>query len=360
MFLGLVPPVIYTWPRAFQDGSRDFYKSAAEICTRCLNLASIFDGRSRLLNGLPPLVEHFHHPIALPPIDFLKPYPPLPIDHSNIPPGTPYSTPTYIVCETEDDADDNLLGITPWTFIGFDIEWEGQDPRMSPSAKEALRLEQVKTHRTFVADWDSILICVVQIAVQGRPVIVLDLVKMRAVPKHFRRIVLDKRIFKVGAGIQNDGFRLWRDLCLNLNSAISLSYLAKLAYPHSFRPTDKFCVEPGLDKIVWAITGYTISKNCRRQNWKNRPLEQNLLDYAATDAASALEAFRTLYRTLDTSRVKYRVNYGWCTFHVVNGLAVDVGDSTKCWVAECPWWSEEPGVGFLDAEFGPWCRGVAE
>ncbi|KAF8156269.1 hypothetical protein K438DRAFT_1942841 [Mycena galopus ATCC 62051] len=132
-------------------------------------------------------------------------------------------------------------------------------------------------------------------------VFVINLHIMAELPQELVRICENRDILKVAAGIFSDGQRLWDSFRMDIFSAISLSLVARLAYP---------------------TTLMTIIPLQSSQPWL-RSLSGEQKNYAAIDAHASLRAFLTMRTLLDNCG--YPVLPTWYTHDIFELVESSVG-----------------------------------
>ncbi|KAF8216646.1 ribonuclease H-like domain-containing protein [Mycena galopus ATCC 62051] len=256
----------------------------------------------------------------------------------------PYPTPNYQYITTVQEANHVLQNITAGAVIGFDTESiQIPGPKMTQGQKNRKLAQQVLDRPTFVIDWAKVDICLVQIATEQGDVYIINIHSMAAFPAELQRIIRDRRIWKVAAGVFSDGQRLWESFREDLVSAISLGLVARLAYPTTVMPGMPFGNEPGLDVIVAESLGYAVSKKEQMSAWDAPELSLEQKNYAAADPHATLQAFLTMRTALQNHG--FHVDPNWYSFDIVERIRRNVGTRTR-FVPRCSWWSDDPSLGF--------------
>ncbi|KAJ7363905.1 ribonuclease H-like domain-containing protein [Mycena albidolilacea] len=297
-------------------------------------------------------------PDSSPPLNPSSTVPPSPIPDSpplnpssTVPPSPlpEYPAPPSISIKTLDDAECHLSTIGPGDIVGFDLEWitvpkgPGHVKLSASKKKEKLR-DQVLNASTFSIDWPNVPVCLAQIATANNPVYLLHMHEIGALPVNFVRICLSPDILKVSTGLFSDGQQLWDHFRLNLFSAVSLGYAARLAYPKDILPNLPYGNEPGLLLVVQRILKLRIGKALQTSAWDSIPLSDEQIHstsdnyniYAATDAHAALASYVVIQKEL--AECGFAVNDDWFMYDIVNRARVMRGKEAA-WTAQCPWWS---------------------
>jgi hypothetical protein len=143
---------------------------------------------------------------------------------------------------------------------------------------------------------------------------------------------------------------------------VELGLAFKLVYPEVMRPRALYCELVGLADIAEHVCGMKLDKSQRESDWSKSVLTSEQLECkllvsctvtaevtqmltdAATDAYASFECYTRLQREID--RCEYDIPSAWFMFDVVGNTRLQAGTDVK-WKAECNWWSNELGVGFV-------------
>ncbi|GFO20170.1 exonuclease 3'-5' domain-containing protein 2 [Plakobranchus ocellatus] len=107
------------------------------------------------------------------------------------------------------------------------------------------------------------------------------------IPETLKSLLADKSVLKVGVAILDDSKKLFQDYGLQVNGCVDLRHMLK-------RVRGVFhCVSKGLRGLASGVLGVDISKNekIRCGNWEAENYSQAQIEYAATDAAVAVDIF---------------------------------------------------------------------
>jgi len=179
----------------------------------------------------------------------------------------------------------------------------------------------IRQHKVFVVDsvkqWDEILpqflkdISSIKVVgldcewVQKRPVallqlsspcglcVLLRLFKMAAVPPSLQELLADRSVIKVGVAVNDDSRKLHLDYGIVVAGCVDLRFVINRVRG-SFK-----CPSRGLKGLAKGVLDLDISKDSsvRCGNWESEVYSQKQKDYAATDAAVAVDIFLKLVRT---------------------------------------------------------------
>ncbi|KAJ7432325.1 ribonuclease H-like domain-containing protein [Mycena galericulata] len=202
-------------------------------------------------------------------------------------------------------------------------------------------------------DWEAaVRVCIVQIAIRGS-VFVINLKKIRGVPKELRRILESEDILKVGCGFANDGRYLSEDLGVEVKSFVEVGMMVKLSDPERYANHDSGGL--GLDVSVMHAFGQTLDKGPRNQlKWDGVITEKHII-YAGLDAQASLDVFEF---ATDAIRNKERdmgrsIPKDWYSYHFHNGKPVRMQKSIRQeylpWSAKvCPWYQQGKFQGYYE------------
>ncbi|KAJ7903245.1 ribonuclease H-like domain-containing protein [Mycena leptocephala] len=250
-------------------------------------------------------------------------------------------------------ANERLSHIRDGMTVAIDIEWkqpatdgdsEAGTTKKTKGQKNQLLRSQVATLSDFEIDWDEVKTRIIQICALDGVLYVLDILSMKCIPTELSRICKARLIPKISVGIINDVQRLWKDFRLDVTPAIELGLLAKLARPEVFHPRTQYACLAGLADITLQVLGRILDKGPQNSDWSAEPLSDRQLLYAATDAHATLTTYLVIREEIDRSR--QAVPSLWYAFDSVQGTRVRMESKDK-WRTECPWYSKEPGIGFL-------------
>ncbi|KAJ7816314.1 ribonuclease H-like domain-containing protein [Mycena olivaceomarginata] len=249
---------------------------------------------------------------------------------------------------TVDRANECLRLIRDGMSIGFDVEWTADNEpgakRKTQGERNAEKRQQTSTAGQFSIRWELVKLRVLQIYWGNGIVYLIDLPAIKEIPHELERVCASSAINKAGTGIFCDAGRLWKDFRMNLMSCVELGLAFKLVYPEVMRPRALYCELVGLADIAEHVCGMKLDKSQRESDWSKSVLTSEQLEYAATDAYASFECYTRLQREID--RCEYDIPSAWFMFDVVGNTRLQAGTDVK-WKAECNWWSNELGVGFV-------------
>ncbi|GAK62742.1 ribonuclease H-like protein [Moesziomyces antarcticus] len=112
------------------------------------------------------------------------------------------------------------------------------------------------------------------------------------VPPLLRTILQDPSIIKTGVAIRNDALKLQRDYAIHMRNVLELSNLAKLAQPAQWASVGTLISLRDLTRIY---LGRRLRKgDVRVSDWETFPLDQEQIEYAASDTFASLEVLRAI------------------------------------------------------------------
>ncbi|GAC72918.1 predicted 3'-5' exonuclease [Moesziomyces antarcticus T-34] len=127
----------------------------------------------------------------------------------------------------------------------------------------------------------------------SRMILVIHMSAMsHRVPPLLRTILQDPSIIKTGVAIRNDALKLQRDYAIHMRNVLELSNLAKLAQPARWASVGTLISLRDLTRIY---LGRRLRKgDVRVSDWETFPLDQEQIEYAASDTFASLEVLRAI------------------------------------------------------------------
>ncbi|KAJ6489530.1 ribonuclease H-like domain-containing protein [Mycena vitilis] len=195
----------------------------------------------------------------------------------------------------------------------------------------------------FRIDWYSIKLCVVQLALRDR-VIVIDVKRMRVVPNELVRILQSRTIAKVGVGFLADGRVIWDGPRINVQNLVDVGLMAKLAKPEKYAEED--FAPLSLERCVKDVLGMQLDKALQQSAW-DEDLTAAQVTYAALDAQASLEVFHVLSAMVRKKGVALGIQEipeDWYSFDCQAGkptrrMCSWRGEVLPWSTKFCPWWS---------------------
>ncbi|KAJ7037578.1 ribonuclease H-like domain-containing protein [Mycena alexandri] len=165
---------------------------------------------------------------------------------------------------------------------------------MPPPFKKVARtaLQYLESKREgYSPDWDHTGVCLIQLAYKSK-VWVINLTKMRELPRELARILTSPSITKAGAGILSDATVLWEDLRMDINNMADVGLMTRLW--HVDEHWDDQFTHMALDSAAKEVLGVSMDKTYQKGvNWKLDPHEAHIT-YAALDAVASLRLYEKL------------------------------------------------------------------
>ncbi|KAJ7622012.1 ribonuclease H-like domain-containing protein [Mycena polygramma] len=195
----------------------------------------------------------------------------------------------------------------------------------------------------FRIDWYSIKLCVVQIALEDR-VLVIDVKRMRVVPNQLARILESQTIAKVGVGFLADGRVIWDGPRINVQNLVDVGLMAKLANPERYAEED--FAPLSLERCVKDVLGAQLDKSLQQSAW-DEDLTAEQVTYAGLDAQASLEVFNAVSVMLEQKGTTLGIGEipeDWYSFDCREGKPTRRepsyrGDILPWSTRFCPWWS---------------------
>ncbi|KAJ7616343.1 ribonuclease H-like domain-containing protein [Mycena polygramma] len=275
---------------------------------------------------------------------------------AKLPPYPELRSVKYLTSERA--VNDALRAITEGV-IGFDTEYVGRKLTKDEELIEEIFLNVPGNKRSgilawqacrarsaggFAIDWNNAGLCIIQIA-KGNDVWLLNMNKIKALPKHLHRVLESNDIVKAGVGISADLPVIWNDLGCDMNNVVDCGLMAKLFLAEKYKETP--FANLSLLQSVSDILGYTIDKELQKSNWKGDTkgdITEEQKKYAAIDAHAALRLFEVLVPALKERSIEIEriIPKGWYTYNGRYGFTVrrnkTHGGKEAPWsTADCTW-----------------------
>ncbi|KAJ7023291.1 ribonuclease H-like domain-containing protein [Mycena alexandri] len=256
----------------------------------------------------------------------------------------------------EDQANEHLKSISCGV-VGLDTEFVKREITgdektideltvMPSPFKKAARtaLQYLESNREgYTPDWEHVGVCLIQLAYQHK-VWVINLTRMRGLPRELKRILTSTYITKAGAGILSDAAVLWEDLRINLNNMVDVGLMTRLW--HVDEHQDDSFTHMALDAAAKEVLGVSMDKTYQKGvEWKVGPHEAHIT-YAALDAVASLRLYEKLDPELRSAncRTDQTFSMGWYTFNSVMGEAMrsklSVRNQNVPWsTKDCTWFA---------------------
>ncbi|XP_067656926.1 exonuclease 3'-5' domain-containing protein 2-like isoform X2 [Haliotis asinina] len=137
-------------------------------------------------------------------------------------------------------------------------------------------------------------VALLQISTQHGLCLLVRLCQMEnRVPHSLRHFLTDKHVLKVGVAVKDDGKKLYRDYGLPVSGCVDLRFLMpQLTHVYT-------CKSRGLQGLAESVLGVMLDKDdyIRCGNWEAETLSEQQIQYAAADAAVAVDIFTKLVLT---------------------------------------------------------------
>ncbi|KAF7320014.1 3'-5' exonuclease domain-containing protein [Mycena kentingensis (nom. inval.)] len=195
-------------------------------------------------------------------------------------PTTPYSFNTLCptlrrVYITDAATADREIASFTGPVCGLDTEWRPTYTKGAPENPVALLQ---------LANADTILL--------------LHLTYIKCIPPNLQTFLEDPAILKVGAGIQGDAQKLYKDWKVSLGGCVDLSLLARTV--DNGRWKGKYSQPIGLQRMVAIYEDLLLHKGkVTRSNWEKHPLDAAQLEYASNDAHAGYTLYHRFFPMLD-------------------------------------------------------------
>ncbi|KAJ7925803.1 ribonuclease H-like domain-containing protein [Mycena leptocephala] len=276
-----------------------------------------------------------------------------PAEADSLPPFPSDYTVVYIT--TERQANDELRQIQ-YGAVGIDTEFTERRPTKEEhtilksipagtNKRLALlgwQIVELATHCIFPVAWDNIGLRLIQIA-YGEVVWVLDMWKIRCVPKELRRILLAVKIPKTGVGLLKDISVVWDDLRMEMKNLVDCGMMARLLLAEKYQK--QAYGNLSLKTSVEDVLGFTIDKDLQQSDWIASKLTDEQLTYAALDAVASLRLYELLTGRLEdkSKEIEKKIPEGWYTFNTKLGeptrTTLGPDDSEIIWKhSDCTWY----------------------
>ncbi|KAJ6457534.1 ribonuclease H-like domain-containing protein [Mycena vitilis] len=271
----------------------------------------------------------------------------------------PYPTLHNVKYLTSERAVNDALRAIKDGAIGFDTEYVGRKLTKDEQIIEDLFLNvpgnkrsgilawqacRAKAAGGFTIEWANMGLCIIQIA-YGKDVWLLNMNRIKALPKHLRRVLESNEIVKAGVGVSADLPVIWNDLGCDMNNVVDCGLMAKLLLAEKYK--DAPFANLSLLQSVSDILGFTIDKELQKSNWKGDAegdITEEQKKYAAIDAHTALKLYEALAPALKERSVKIDrvIPKGWYTYNGRYGFTVRQnkthGGKEAPWsTADCTW-----------------------
>jgi len=115
----------------------------------------------------------------------------------------------------------------------------------------------------------------------GKWVVIWDLLRLKHIPPGLKELLSSKEILKVGVGVKQDGNELVREHEVVVRGLIDIGPVAK----------GLKCQPQSLQGLTALFTNHFLSKDQQMSDWGRRPLSDEQILYAATDAHVSREVF---------------------------------------------------------------------
>jgi len=115
----------------------------------------------------------------------------------------------------------------------------------------------------------------------GKWVVIWDLLRLKHIPPGLKELLSSKEILKVGVGVKQDGNELVREHEVVVRGLIDIGPVAK----------GLKCQPQSLQGLTALFTNRFLSKDQQMSDWGRRPLSDEQILYAATDAHVSREVF---------------------------------------------------------------------
>ncbi|KAJ7271546.1 ribonuclease H-like domain-containing protein [Mycena rebaudengoi] len=242
--------------------------------------------------------------------------------------------------------------------IGFDTEACPRTVSLEEQAiaKKGTKADRLQFHRNrFVhehkIDWAAIGICTVQIAYEGR-VLIIDIKRMKAFPTELKRILESERIAKGVVNGKADGKRFFEDFGISVHRLVDVGLMVKFSNPekHSaFRGG-----ELSLVTCVRSLFGTSLDKSEQLSTWdRKEDLTESQIKYAGLDAQASLEVFQEAAYLLREKELHMGrlIPDDWYTLNFVDGVANRIVVTTTGrllpWTNMlCPWYADSQFQGY--------------
>ncbi|KAJ7939465.1 ribonuclease H-like domain-containing protein [Mycena leptocephala] len=248
--------------------------------------------------------------------------------------------------------------------VGFDTEFTERRPTREERAmihalpaganrRTALlgwQIAEITKHSKFPVAWDNVGLRCIQLVIEG-VVWVLDMRKIRAIPRELRRILMSYLIKKVCVGVLKDINVIWDDLRIEMNNVCDSGMMARLML------TDKYPKHGysnlSLKTSVEDILGFAIDKDLALSDWSTNKLSDEQITYAALDAVASLELYNSLKVGLanKSNEIRKQIPEGWYTFNTKLGEPTRTtrgpeGMAVMWRPSDCTWYSGNKFVGY--------------
>ncbi|XP_059151349.1 exonuclease 3'-5' domain-containing protein 2-like isoform X2 [Physella acuta] len=144
-----------------------------------------------------------------------------------------------------------------------------------------------------------------QLACASGPCVIIRLFKLNpSFPQTLKSLLADKSILKIGVAVTDDSKKLLFDYGLQVSGCVDLRNILN-------RVRGVFnCPSQGLGGLARCILGVELSKDkkVRCGNWESEIYSREQINYAATDAAVAVDIFLTLIMTKLQMTEKVKIN----------------------------------------------------
>ncbi|KAJ7710929.1 ribonuclease H-like domain-containing protein [Mycena rosella] len=262
-----------------------------------------------------------------------------------------------ILVESEEHANTVLRTILDGD-IGFDTEFtdrrptkeekmiEARFPKGSAARKAVIlgwQVVELGIHRVFPVAWNNIGLRTVQVARDDK-VWVLDMWKIKAVPKELKRILESPQVKKTGGGLTRDILVIWDDLRIEMLNLVDVGMMAKLVLAEKYPKMAYGNLV--LRTSVQDILGFEMSKDLATSDWSVATLTDAQTDYAALDAVASLRLFEVLEDALarKSHTIGQSIPDAWYRFNSRSGeptrrrLAAD-GSEILWRTSDCTWYA---------------------
>ncbi|XP_069781911.1 bifunctional 3'-5' exonuclease/ATP-dependent helicase WRN [Narcine bancroftii] len=180
-----------------------------------------------------------------------------------------------------------------YSYEGNDCSFLSEDLRLSISSDSAIGFD-LEWPPTYIKGKEN-KVALIQLCASEKKCYLFHVSAMSGFPSGLKRLLEDKKIKKVGVGINGDQWKLMRDYDIKLKSFVELTEMAN----QKLNCAEKW----SLNGLVKHLHGKQLWKDpaVRCSNWDTYPLSDEQQQYAASDAYAGLLIYQKL-NSLDIGR----------------------------------------------------------
>ncbi|KAJ7436945.1 ribonuclease H-like domain-containing protein [Mycena latifolia] len=200
----------------------------------------------------------------------------------------------------------------------------------------------------FPVAWEKIGLRLIQIA-QDNDVWVLDMWKIKAVPKEVKRIIESPHIKKTGVGLIKDIAIIWDDLRLEMRNLVDVGMMARLLLAERY-PKGSYG-NLALKTCAQDVLGFELSKDLSVSDWAADKLDDEQLE--CLDAIALLRLYEVLEDALMRRRIEINqeIPDAWYRFNSRSGEPTrrkpGYEQTNIVWrVNDCTWYSGGKFIGY--------------